>query len=411
MKTITLLLAVCFLMPLYSEAQESPDYIIVNGVIKEQRTNENLAYVSVRYLEQNIGTVTNADGEFTIRIKRKDGEKGRLEFSSVGYNSLIVPVYGRTIKDTTIYLTPVIVVLNPITIYANDPEAIVRQAIYRIKDNYSSETSLYSGFYRETIKKRTNYVSISEAVVNIYKTPYTRGVEADRVYIEKGRQIADYSRYDTMLVQYRGGPYIPVLLDVAKNNDLFLVDIDVPLYNYTLEQLTMIDDRPHFTIKFSPKSAKLESPFHGIMYIDQENLTFSQVEFNLSMENKKLATEIILQKKPLFMRFTPEEVSYLCVYKQHNGRSYLHYVRNELRFKCDWRRKLFSSRYTVVAEAVVTGVKPITELPSDKSSFTRNQIFTDNVRIFYDEEAWKNYNIIDPTESLRFAVDKLLKKQ
>ncbi|MGM9796255.1 MAG: hypothetical protein ACI3ZY_01500, partial [Parabacteroides sp.] len=28
--------------------------------------------------------------------------------------------------------------------------------------------------------------------------------------------------------------------------------------------------------------------------------------------------------------------------------------RNEVRFKCDWKRKLFSSNYTVVSEMVVT---------------------------------------------------------
>jgi len=408
--TITLLLAFYFLIPLQTEAQDTPDHFVINGVVKEQRTNKKLGYVNVRYLEQNVSTITNTDGEFTIKIKKKEGETGRLEFTSLGYNSLLVPVHGRTIKDTTLYLTPGVIVLNPVTIYSGDPESIVTQAVRKIRDNYSSEALLFSGFYRETIRKRSNYVNISEAVIDIYKTPYTRGINADRVYIEKGRQLADYSRYDTVLVKFQGGPLLPIQLDVVKNNDLFLTEVDIPMYQYTLEQSTMIDDRPHFTIKFSARKVMPESPFYGVMYIDQENLTFSRVEFNLSMQDKKLVTDIILKKKPATMRFTPEEVSYLCIYKQHNGKSYLYYTRSELQFKCDWSRKLFSTRYTIVAEAVVTGIKQVSELSSEKPLFKRNQIFTDNAKNFYDANFWQNYNIIDPTESLETAVRKLLRK-
>jgi hypothetical protein len=411
MKTITLLLAFCFLLPLHAGAQESSEYIVVNGVVKEQRTNEKIARVNVHYLEQNVGTITNKNGQFTIKIRKKEDEKGHLEFSSLGYNSFVLTIDGRSIKDTTIYLTPRAVVLNPVTIYSGDPKAVLTHAIRKIKDNYSSEASLFSGFYRETVQKRANYVNISEAVVDIYKTPYTKGIRADRVYIEKGRQIADYNRYDTVLVKYVGGPLIITHLDVVKNDDFFLNEADIPLYDYTLEGLTIINDRPHFVIKFSPQQVKSESAYYGVMYIDQENYTFSQIEFNLSMKDKKLATNVILKKKPTAMHFIPEEVSYLCVYKQHNGKSYLYYVKNEVKFRCDWKRKLFSSRYTIVSEAVVTEIKQLTELRSDKSSFKRSQVFTDDVMSFYDENFWENYNIIDPTESLETAVKKMLKRQ
>ena len=178
-----------------------------------------------------------------------------------------------------------------------------------------------------------------------------------------------------------------------------------------MEQSTIIDDRPHFTIKFAPYKVLPESPFYGTMYIDQESLTFSRVEFNLSMQNKVLVTELIVRKKPFSMRFTPEEVSYMCVYKQHEGKSYLYYTRNEMQFKCDWKRKLFSTKYTIVSEAVITGIKQVAELPANKPHFKQNQIFTDDVQNFYDANFWQNYTIIDPTESLESAVKKLLKRQ
>jgi len=408
--TVTLFLSFCFLLPFGIKAQERSDFIAVNGVVKELRTNKKLAYVNVRYLEQNVSTITNVDGEFTIKIKKKTDEKGRLEFTCLGYTNLVVPIHGQAIKDTVIFLTQGAIVLNPVSIYSGDPKKIVEQAVQRVEDNYNSAAAAFSGFYRETIKKRNNYVNISEAVMNIYKTPYAKGISADRVFVEKGRQLADYSRYDTVLVKFEGGPWITIQLDVVKNNDFFLTEQDIPLYRYTMEQSVIIDDRPHFTISFAPWQIKRESLFYGTMYIDQESLTFSRVEFHLSMQNKSMVTEVILKKKPFTMRFTPEEVSYMCVYKQHNGKSYLYYTRNEMQFKCDWKRKLFSTRYTIVSEAVITGIRQVTELPAGKPSFKKNQVFSDNVQNFYDENFWQDYTIIDPTESLESAVKKLLKK-
>ena len=408
--TITLFLAFFLLFPLCAIAQESPDYIVVNGVVKEQGTNKKLGYVNVRYLEQNVSTITNEDGAFTIKIKNP-GEKGNIEFTCLGYNRVLVSVQRATIKDIVIYLVPGTIVLNPVTIYSGDPETIVQQAVRKIKDNYNPETALFSGFYRETIKKRNNYVNISEAVIDIYKTPYTKGVNADRMYVEKGRQLADYNRLDTVLVKFEGGPWISIQLDVVKNNDFFLTNLDVYLYSYTLQQSIVLDDRPHFTISFTPVRVSRDAPFYGTMYIDQESLTFSRVEFYLSMQDKSMVTDIILKKKPATMRFTPEEVSYLCVYKQLNGKSYLYYTRNEMQFKCDWKRRLFSTKYTIVSEAVITGIKQVAELPAGKPAFKKNQAFSDKVQNFYDKNFWEDYTIIDPSESLESAVKKLLKKR
>jgi len=60
---------------------------------------------------------------------------------------------------------------------------------------------------------------------------------------------------------------------------------------------------------------------------------------------------------------------------------------------------------------VITGIKQTAAIPTDKPIFKKNQIFSDNVQNFYDENFWRDYTIIDPTESLESAVKKLLKKQ
>ena len=67
------------------------------------------------------------------------------------------------------------------------------------------------------------------------------------------------------------------------------------------------------------------------------------------MNDRNKATQAILRKKPFGLRFKPVEVSFLVNYKERNGLTYLSYIRNGVRFKCDWKRKLFSTNYTILS--------------------------------------------------------------
>lgn len=95
-----------------------------------------------------------------------------------------------------------------------------------------------------------------------------------------------------------------------------------------------------------------------------------------------------------------------------NGKSYLNYIRNEVRFKCDWKRRLFSTNYAMVSEMVVTDSKDqaVNAIPY-KMSFKSSQSLSDKVSDFRDENFWGSYNIIEPTESLEKAANKLRKQQ
>jgi hypothetical protein len=89
------------------------------------------------------------------------------------------------------------------------------------------------------------------------------------------------------------------------------------------------------------------------------------------------------------------------------------YVRNEMRFTCDWKRRLFASPFTTVSEMVVTDVKQrgdSVKRPRGRSSFGLKERFYDRVEYFDDPDFWADYNIIEPTESLENAIGKLKKK-
>lgn len=105
------------------------------------------------------------------------------------------------------------------------------------------------------------------------------------------------------------------------------------------------------------------------------------------------------------------EVSFLVTYKEQEGITRLSYIRNEVRFKCDWKRKLFSTNYTVVSEMVVTDGREAQSGIPYRFAFKADQSLSDKVLDFADESFWGAYNIIEPTESLENAVNKLKKQQ
>ena len=173
----------------------------------------------------------------------------------------------------------------------------------------------------------------------------------------------------------------------------------------------LIDNRMQYVINFRPKVILMYALLYGKLYIDRERLSFTRIEMSLDMQNKSKATTAILYKKPLGLRFKPQELSYLVTYKDVDGKTYLNYIRNTIRFKCDWKRKLFSTSYTVASEMVVTDRKEgVLENIPNKEAFSLNQIFYDKVDEYWNPDFWGNYNIIEPTESLEHAVDKLKKQ-
>jgi hypothetical protein len=287
---------------------------------------------------------------------------------------------------------------------------LVRDAIEKIAINNSPNPNLLTGFYRETIKKKRNYINISEAIVNIYKTSYQEHITRDRVQVYKGRQLLSPKRGDTLIVKLQGGPNLSIYLDLVKNRESILDPESLSDYKFRIERSIMIDERPHYVISFEPQVILPYPLMYGRLYIDEQNLAFSRAEFSLSMDDRNKATQAILRKKPFNLRFKPEEINYLVTYKQQNGCSYLNYIRSEINFKCDWKRRLFSTNYSVVSEMVVTDRKErdIAHIPS-KLIFSDRYSLSDKVNNFYDEDFWENYNIIAPTESLEAAVNKLRK--
>ena len=383
-------------------------HIVVSGTVTDEQTGKPVAQASVTAPSQGVSVVTNDDGYFTLKAEELPEA---VSISHVGYKTRSMRLSANQLKDLNIKLKPTTVNLSEIVVWPSNPRKLVDLAISRIGVNYSRHPELFSGFYRETAMKRQHYIYVAEGVVDMYKSAYNRESRLDGVAIRKGRRLLRPKRGDTLSMKVMGGPVQPILLDVVKNPDILLNGEELNHYDLEMETLTEIDGRQQFVVKLSPAVAMPYALYYGHLYIDRETLAFTRVELSLDMSDREKATQFMLVRKPAGVRFRPKELTLLIDYKYENGVSRISYVRNTFRFNCDWKRKLFSTSFTAFCEMVVTGrnegeAKPI----KGRSTFDSRDLFYDRVEYFRDPAFWEDYNIIEPSESLDKAVDKLLKK-
>ena len=385
--------------------------LIITGIIKNKDNRKKLDNVNVSVSGTNIGTVTNADGTFSLKVTEAEAFRG-LEISHIGYLNTHLSLEELVHRDDlTVWMTPAPNLLNEVVVFGNNARSIVAEAIKKIPVNYAGSDNLLTAFYRETVQKRRRYISVSEAVIDVYKTAYNeRNTEHDRVRLQKGRRLLSPKLSDTLAVKVIGGPNLSVYLDVVKNGDALLSKDNMDFYEFTMEEPVSLDNRLQYVIGFRPRVSLMYALFIGKLYIDRESLSFTRADFSLDMVNRVKAVEAILHKKPLGLRFRPQEVTFLITYRQQGVKTYLNYIRNVIRFKCDWKKKLFSSGYTVFSEMVVTDREHSGFDIPYKNSFKAKQVFYDVVDEYWNEDFWKSYNIIEPTESLEHAVDKLKKQ-
>ena len=304
--------------------------------------------------------------------------------------------------------------LSEVVVSLEDPTAIVKAAISRIERNYPQEKELVRCFYRETARKGSRFISVAEAVTEMYKTDYSLGAQYDAVSIQKGRRLMSLKARDTLGVKIQGGPVAPLMADVAKNRDYLLDDEALGYYDMHLKTPVRIDDRLHYVVSLEPRQEAPVSLMGGELYIDQESLTITRAELQLDLQDWRKAADYMLIKKPTGLRFRPKKLSMTVVYNTDaDGVTRLSYIRNEMRFNCDWKRRLFASSFTLVSETVVTEYlqhgKDV-KRPRGRSSFNIRDRFYDKVEYFNDPSFWADYNIIEPTESLEHAINKLKKK-
>ncbi len=395
-----------------SKKSDQQEFLTLKGKVVDAETGEALVFATVAVSESNVAIITNIDGEFTLKIGNVLVSKN-LEVSYLGYKNKVVPIssmrdngYKNLISMETAPIPIKEVIVKPL-----DPELIVENAIYKIGKNYETVANLMTAFYRETIRKNRTYVSIGEAAVEVFKAPYSNDLRFDAARLYKGRKSTDVARMDTVLFKLQGGISNTLDLDLVKNTEMILTIDAMKNYDYSLNSVIEIDGKPHYEIGFRQKSNVDIPLFVGSLFIAVESGAITEAEFGLNLEDKQAATSIFVRKKPVGMEVTPELVTYRTKFREQDGKWYFSYSRAEVKFKVNWKKRLFNTFYTTMSEMAITDRTDQEVIKfAGKEKLRYSDVFSEKVSDFTDPEFWGEYNVIEPDQSIESAIRRLSRK-
>ncbi len=400
-----LILIVFAFLPLLGWAQTDTLRLgyVVRGQVRDAQTGRALESVHVSVPDRHYATVTNADGEFVIK---SDTPIKTVVCSYLGYKSRRVPAE----EKLRINLEREFITLPEASIISGDPLAILREALERVSETYCTEDELLECFYRETVQKRSRYTYVAEAVARLFRHKNDSwDFASDASALEKSRLLVSQRKRDTLAVKTQGGPQMALNCDFLRVPSLLLSEEELQYYKLEMDLPVYIGDRLQFVIKMSPNQLSEYALYYATLYIDRENLTFTRIEASLDMRDRAKAIQAVLVSKPLSLRFFPEEATIVLNYRPVGNKVRLEYFRSTMRFTCDWRKRLFKTRYTAVNELVVTDVRPEAIPIPRKERFRTTDYLNDKAQEFQDPDFWADYNIIEPSESLEHAIGRLRK--
>lgn len=392
----------------FQEEQEVLSYISYSGEVLDSDSKKPLVFATLTLEGTNISTVTNTEGMFSLKIP-KNTAQGNISISFLGYKTKVIPLADLRTEKNEIMLDMASIELAEVNLTVpKSAEGLVRETMAKKGENYFKDPTIMTAFYRETIKKRRKNVSLSEAVVTIYKAPYNTP-KRDAVQLYKARKSTDYSKLDTVALKLEGGPFNTLYVDIMKYPEYIFTDEDLPKYAFSFDQSTRVNDRLIYVVNFEQHPYINEPLYRGKLYIDSDKKVLTSAIYSLNITDVVQASKLFVRKKPANANVWPTDVAYRVDYREKDGKWYYGYSNVLLEFKINWDDRFFNSVYSMTAEMAVTDWEVNTEKANLKAreKMRTRIILSDEASGFSDPDFWGEYNIIEPEKSIESAIKKI----
>lgn len=146
----------------------------LTGKVSDFMTFEPIESASVYVQNTTIGTITNVDGKFSLRVP-KENQSDTLVISSIGYKSYKMAVTDYK-NGSDISLEEDIAPLDEVVVVADTrPKTgneVMLKAIERLPQNLPDEPYLQKGFVRHKERNKKEYKWLIEAAITVYDSDY-----------------------------------------------------------------------------------------------------------------------------------------------------------------------------------------------------------------------------------------------
>jgi hypothetical protein len=243
-------------------AQTLTDAQILNGIVVDARSGEPLPSANIVIKDTYTGTITNADGEFELKVKN-------LPFVMVvryiGYFSQEIEITIIDDSRLTVRMEPNVRSLGEVTVTGGNPAVDIMREVIRRKQIWRGSLESYSAqaYTRQRLESESNIASISETLSEVFWDKQ----KGPREVIKSRRQTANLGMEENLA----SAGFLPNFYD--DNLRVGGFDMVGPThpdafryYNFELIGLRSIDNLTVFDIKVSPRR-RLQPTFEGTIAV------------------------------------------------------------------------------------------------------------------------------------------------
>ena len=296
MKRIALFL-VLFIFIVITEAQQ----FSVAGRVADKGTNDPLYFANIRVLNSSLGTSSNRNGDYELKLKRGTY---RLTVSYIGYISDTISIeLNKNLRDINFELTETKVVLSEIIVRPGENPAIpiIRKAIQR-KDERNQKLKSYEfeaytkGIIKtqEEISSKGKSVGIGLGISDSLKLKITGILEnQSKGYFKKPDSYKEIiiarkqsSNFPSSINMLTGGRLIQNFYEdnvsfFGRNFPGPLADNALSYYYFNLEKRMTMDNRIVYKIYLTPDNYS-DPGFEGNIFITDSTYDLIKVELQLN---------------------------------------------------------------------------------------------------------------------------------
>ncbi len=388
---------------------DSVKNILIKGRIFDNENKTVIPYATIGIIEENIGTITNADGFFTLKIPASFSGSN-LVVSHMGFMSQKIPIQLLDEQQVDIYLNRRIISIQEVIIRYIDPVSIIEKAMEKRVDNNRMEPVYTTSFYREGVQKNNRYLSYSEAVFKVYKSSYALDEQSDQVKLLKSRKIQNSDTRDTVFLKLKAGILSALQLDIVKSVPGFIDFTQPNQYTYTYSDLVSYNSKDAFAITFVQNQGVSEALFKGTLYIEKESFAILGADFEINPAFLDEAAENLILKKSRKLKVKFENLSYSVSYTPYNGKYYLNHVRADIKLKTRYRNRLSSDNFDTFLELATCHIDTAKVVKFARQEVIKPNVVFSDAPYSNDNTFWGDYNIIAPEDKLSEALSKIIGK-
>jgi|GEM_PF-678471 len=265
--------------PLHARAQATD--VILSGTVISNNDRQPVSYAGINVSGTGVGTATNSNGDFILRIPEKN-QSDTLLITSLGYTTKRLPLSAALATGKLqILLNRSKLELKEVTIEYRDPLKIIQKAIDRIPDNYIDQPYVTKGFYRTHTAKNDEPLQLSEAVFDIYNFGYA-DERANLFKLIKARGIKNLRDFKN--IEVGQSPRTVSNEDIVKHihtHEIFGTE-GLKQHQFEVKGIADFKGYPAYEIVFTERKGAKDVTYRGKVFIDTKTYAFLYFDYSLS---------------------------------------------------------------------------------------------------------------------------------